>query len=329
VALCTFDGARHLQAQLDSLAAQQRPPDELVVQDDGSADGTLEILERFRRSAPFPVHVARNPARLGVARNFEAALRRTVGEVVLPCDQDDVWHPGKVVALVDALERTGADAAFCDARLVDEGGRPLGRTVWDASEFTGRARRRFSRDPVAVLLRRNRVTGMCLAIRRHALDWTLPIPPRWKHDHWMALVVAARGRLAPVPEALVDYRQHGRAVIGARPMSTRERILRGVGATAADQAAAAARLQELAARLQELRSGPDPPAPTLARGIARRARPCRPRGPADFRPCCGSRPPADTGGTTPGCGRRHGTFCGLDDPDDNALSAIPDGPACG
>ena len=65
IAMATYNGAKYLQEQLESFLSQTRQPDELIVCDDGSGDATLDILERFRQSAPFAVQIHRNETRLG------------------------------------------------------------------------------------------------------------------------------------------------------------------------------------------------------------------------------------------------------------------------
>ena len=70
VAMATYNGAGFIGAQLASIAAQTRTPDELVVCDDGSDDGTVEIIERFAREAPFEVRLICNEQRLGYGENF-------------------------------------------------------------------------------------------------------------------------------------------------------------------------------------------------------------------------------------------------------------------
>ncbi len=100
VGLCTYNGARFLAQQLESIAAQTHPVAVVHVSDDGSSDETLEIISRM--SARLPLRLTRRPHRLGPARNFEATLAETSSDLVLLCDQDDVWHPRKVEAMVAA-----------------------------------------------------------------------------------------------------------------------------------------------------------------------------------------------------------------------------------
>ena len=94
IVLCTYNGAAYLREQLDSLRAQTLPFYELVVQDDGSTDGTWELLEDYRRQhSDCRIRLFRNPQRLGYNRNFLTAVQRAEGDCIACCDQDDIW-PG-------------------------------------------------------------------------------------------------------------------------------------------------------------------------------------------------------------------------------------------
>jgi glycosyltransferase involved in cell wall biosynthesis len=103
IALATYNGEQWLRDQLDSLACQTLLPCELVVSDDQSTDRTLEVVEQFAASAPFPVRVIRNDTRFGFADNFLRALRHCTGEAVAYCDQDDVWSASKLERCVAAM----------------------------------------------------------------------------------------------------------------------------------------------------------------------------------------------------------------------------------
>ena len=89
VALCTYNGARFLPAQLESLAAQSRLPDELVIRDDGSSDQTLAILGEFAARAPFATRSSAGPTairRHKVLADATWICRRAGGFVVdVPC----------------------------------------------------------------------------------------------------------------------------------------------------------------------------------------------------------------------------------------------------
>lgn len=76
--------------------AQTRLPDELIITDDCSTDNIEEIVKEFAETAPFTVVFHRNEKNLGYCGNFNAALMKTIGDLVFLSDQDDVWFPEKL-----------------------------------------------------------------------------------------------------------------------------------------------------------------------------------------------------------------------------------------
>lgn len=217
VALCTYNGERFLREQLDSIAAQTRPPDELLVSDDRSTDGTLKLVESFAARAPFPVRLRVNDVNVGSTLNFDRAVALCSGDVIALCDQDDVWLPEKLRRLEEVFEADeGVGLVFSDALVVGEDLSPAGRRLWDWT-FTRAERRAFERrGAFRALLRRNVVTGATLAFRARFKPLVLPIPADLNmiHDGWIALVLAAVSRVVALPEPLVRYRQHGGQQLG-------------------------------------------------------------------------------------------------------------------
>lgn len=217
VALCTYNGERFLQEQLDSLAAQTRPPDELVVCDDRSTDGTPRLVESFAAVAPFPVRLRVNDFNVGSTRNFDGAIALCSGDVIALCDQDDVWRPEKLRRFEEVFEAdAGLGLVFSDASIIGEDSRPTGRRLWDWT-FPPAERRAMRRgDAFRSLLRRNVVTGATTAFRARFKPLVLPIPADLNiiHDGWIALVVAAASRVSALPEPLTEYRLHGGQQLG-------------------------------------------------------------------------------------------------------------------
>lgn len=228
VALCTFNGGPYLAAQLESIAGQSVLPDELVVCDDGSTDGTREILDRFAAASPFAVHVGVNDRRLGTTANFAQAIGRCTGDFIALCDQDDVWHPDKLARYREAFARAPrAGAVFCDAEAVDASLHPLGYTVWRYLRFTRAEQRRMRRGAAFdVLVRRHLVLGLTLAFRAAFRPLVLPIPSDWAHDIWTALIVAAVSDVLPLSAPLVRYRQHAVQQFGVPRLGWRRYIAR-------------------------------------------------------------------------------------------------------
>lgn len=104
IALCTFNGLSYLDEQLTSLLAQDRQPDRVVIYDDGSNDGTWEVIKEWAQRAPLSVSVHQQSERVGYVRNFEAAVQAMDTDLIFLCDQDDVWLPHKIALMAQAFE---------------------------------------------------------------------------------------------------------------------------------------------------------------------------------------------------------------------------------
>lgn len=201
VALCTYNGAAYLREQLDSVLAQRDVDLEVVALDDGSSDGTVAILDDYaRRDAR--LRWQRNERNLGPTASFERALSLCRGDLLAPCDQDDIWLPGKLARLVAAIG--SADLAYCDSAYVDADDRTLGRRVSDGGVMlAGRA-------PVSFLFS-NTVSGHASLLRRDLFEAVRPFPAGAYHDWWLALCAAGRNGVVYVDAPLVRYRRHGAA----------------------------------------------------------------------------------------------------------------------
>jgi glycosyltransferase involved in cell wall biosynthesis len=228
VVLCTFNGSRYLDAQLQSILEQTRLPDEVIACDDCSIDDTVEILNRFASKVPFPVRVTMNAENLRTSRNFQQGIEQAHGDVIVLADQDDVWQPEKL----DRLERTLLDSpeagfVFSDATVVDSELRPRGFTLWESIVFDRREHQLFRRGRAfECILRKYRVTGATMAFRSRYRDLILPIPVQWVHDAWISLLLSAVAPCCLIEEPLIRYRQHGNQQIGTTKPGLYWRYLR-------------------------------------------------------------------------------------------------------
>lgn len=220
IAVCTYNGERFLQEQLDSLLRQTQRPDQIVIRDDVSSDGTLDILRAFvpvAEAMGIMVDLQVNPENVGYRLNFDGALRACTGEVIFLCDQDDVWHADKLGRFCAEFERRpDLLALHSDARLIDGEGRVLPKSLFESLGIGSHQLRMMHRgDALGLLLKRKLVTGAAMAIHRQLLDDALPLPAtEWVHDAWLVTLAAMTGRVDSLPESLVDYRLHGGNQLG-------------------------------------------------------------------------------------------------------------------
>jgi len=197
--MATFNGALYVREQVGSILPQLGKGDELVISDDSSTDDTAAVIRsitdpriRFLAGNNF-----RNPT-----RNFENALKHAKGDIIFLADQDDVWLPGKVSTLVEALKQY--DFVTSDCTLVDENLELIAPSFMGMVDGgTGLIRNLF--------LKPSPYIGACFAFRKTVLDKAMPIPRNMlHHDYWIALVAEAFFRTTIVKKPLILFRRHGK-----------------------------------------------------------------------------------------------------------------------
>jgi glycosyltransferase involved in cell wall biosynthesis len=219
IALCTYNGSRFLREQLQSLANQTIQPFEVVIADDCSTDDTIFIIQEFSKVLNIKVFV--NDFDLKVTKNFEKAVSLCSGDIILMCDQDDIWHDDKLAKISENFQKNPNQlAVFSDADLVDDKGVSLGKNFWSAVRFQEPQIQQFKDgNVVELLLAGNRTAGCMMAFRKELVEKIIPFPthiPLMIHDNWITIVVAMLDSLGMIEDKLISYRQHNLQQIGTR-----------------------------------------------------------------------------------------------------------------
>lgn len=218
VCMATYDGARWVGEQLDSILADLGPDDEVVVVDDRSGDGTVDVVRARRDPRVRLVVRDRNG---GYVRAFGTALGAARGRFLLLADQDDVWVPGRTEALVAAL----GEASVVASNLATLGGPdsirdPRGRPGW---RLRADDSRRPVRNVLGVLAGARPYFGCAMAVRREVLDVAYPFPSwlRESHDLWFALHGNLSRDLLHLEQVTVLRRYHDDNASPDRPRGVR------------------------------------------------------------------------------------------------------------
>ena len=220
VLLATYNGARYLREQIDSILGQDYANLVVLAWDDGSTDGTQAILEEYAMRFPGRVQVCAGGEATGHPKlNFLRLMQASTAEYVCFADQDDVWLPHKVSLTMAAMRRMetryGAQApllVFTDLRVVDERLQTLHRSFWQRAGLRAENIHRLER-----VLGDNVVTGCTAMMNRSLCTLATQMPAEAEmHDRWVGLLAAALGAAEPIAEQTVLYRQHGRNVVGSK-----------------------------------------------------------------------------------------------------------------
>ena len=222
VVMCTYNGAAYLEEQWDSITSQTHVPLEIVVCDDGSTDGTWQLLKSLAKRTSIPVRLIQNADNLGFIRNFEKAISEGKGELLALADQDDIWDPQKLAVAAAAFQADDALLLFfSDAAMIDDNGTSLGFTAWHCVGLENHWQALNAGEERRRLWVIHTVTGATIVMSRKLRPLALPFPDEllepgsWHiHDGWLAAVAATCGNIRGEPKSLVQYRRHSNQVLG-------------------------------------------------------------------------------------------------------------------
>jgi glycosyltransferase involved in cell wall biosynthesis len=222
IAMATYNGERYLEEQLRSLTEQIRLPDEVVICDDGSTDGTQEILAQFAKSALFPVLLVINDHRLGWRENFLKAASICTSDYIAFCDQDDIWLPEKLLVVSRSLEGDHCILLQHAYRLIDELGKVISEDI------------KYPRSGREVLWRMN--FGFSQIFHRSLLKfsnlWEFSFDylgnDRMGHDNWVAFLSSLFESSLIIDEVLVYYRRHNHNVVSVMRPVTKVNVIRNL-----------------------------------------------------------------------------------------------------
>lgn len=135
IAFATFNGEKYIMSQLESLQKQTLLPDEIIFVDDGSSDKTLDILKKFSVSSSIQMKIIINDENLHFTGNFLKAASLCSGEIIVFCDQDDLWHPQKIETCVAEFEKQSADLLVHEGRIINEAGELVNKKIPDLTNI--------------------------------------------------------------------------------------------------------------------------------------------------------------------------------------------------
>lgn len=193
VCMATYNGEKYIVEQINSILSQIKESDELVISDDGSNDTTIEKVLSFhdQRIRIYHGHF-HSPI-----YNFENAIKHAKGDVIFLSDQDDIWLPGRVDKLSNALAKY--DVVVSNATFMNGDGK-----VQEQLYFEGMPS--FS---VIRTILSNNFFGASMAFKSSLLKHILPFPKHLAmHDQWIGLMGTCYGKVGFVNEPLLLYRRH-------------------------------------------------------------------------------------------------------------------------
>ena len=194
--MATYNGEKYIKEQIESILVNLNEEDELIISDDGSTDGTIEIINSFIDKR---IKVFKGP-RKGINKNFENAILNCNGDYIFLSDQDDYWYPNKVRTVLNAF-KDGYILVQHNARVVDSNGSPLINSFSSYRKVRGGFFNNWLR---------NTYHGCLMSFSKDLVKYILPFPKRGCfHDQWIGMIANAKGKTTFIDDILVDYKRYG------------------------------------------------------------------------------------------------------------------------
>jgi glycosyltransferase involved in cell wall biosynthesis len=206
VALATYNGAKYLRPQLDSIINQTLKPYEIIVSDDHSTDETLNILQSYQDKGLIKFYLNESK---GVVTNFKNAVARcATGNYIALSDQDDIWMPMKLEISFTALNKIESEKlpaiAFSDLFVVDESNNLLNKSFFKEIVYADPTNERLES-----LIFSNKVIGCTIMFNEFMRQYFDDMPDDvCMHDYWLALISFTFGKHYYIAEPLIRYRRH-------------------------------------------------------------------------------------------------------------------------
>lgn len=227
ILLATRDGEKYIGEMLDSLLAQTFQDFVCYIHDDGSSDGTLQVVSRYLEKYPEKFQLLEGPFQGEAKKNFLWMLGRVDASLYMFADQDDVWLPEKIEKTLGVFCSLPGKyrCVFTDMYVTDE---KLRITSDSMIRLIGRDPKRTRYGQIMI---DNPAAGCTMLFDRALRDKALQLknPEHIEmHDQWVLVLGALFGTVAAVDEPLVYYRQHGDNAMGAEEEQAVQKASRNV-----------------------------------------------------------------------------------------------------
>jgi glycosyltransferase involved in cell wall biosynthesis len=221
IAIATYNGEKFLKEQLDSIYGQTYKEIEVIVCDDCSTDGTVEILDNY--SKIYGLKYIINSSQLGSVKTFERAVSFCKTNYYALSDQDDVWLPNKIETLIQQMlitEQTYPNQPIIvhhDVFIVDKDLKNINKKfLYNDGKTSGFKNMLFSNA---------KIQGAATLFNKQLKDLSFPFPDNIPlHDLYLSYICETFGKRIYITQPLMLYRQHDNNQIGAEIISRGKRI---------------------------------------------------------------------------------------------------------
>jgi glycosyltransferase involved in cell wall biosynthesis len=226
VCMATFNGAKYIIHQLNSIIKQLKDEDELIIIDDSSTDSTVELLND---NIDPRIKIIVNEINIGVNKSFEKAIKLAKNDYIFMADQDDIWPENRVEKMMDIFRSKNVNLISGNSEYIDSVGNEISYPIIPLKVADSY---KLYKNLIKIFLGRGSYFGCAMAFNRDLLSGILPFPRYIEsHDLWIAKASILQGKSYHLEDIILYRRIHGsNASVIQRPLLKKiySRILFGV-----------------------------------------------------------------------------------------------------
>lgn len=208
VVMCTYNGKKYLKEQIESIVHQTYPLKEIIIQDDCSEDGTIELLQKYSEEYSHIIFSV-NDVRMGVNGNFFSVLSKAKGDYIAIADQDDIWELDKIEVQISAIAENLLSFHLSEPFSSD--GVPI---AFD---------KRVPNYGILRMIYFNMIPGHTMLLKRELLE-KIHDKQIFLYDALIAIAAGVGGKINYVDRALVHHRRYLKAFSYHVPVSKEKSI---------------------------------------------------------------------------------------------------------
>ncbi|WP_135347212.1 glycosyltransferase family 2 protein [Sporolactobacillus shoreae] len=218
--MATYNGAKFIGKQLESLHHQNFANWQLWIRDDVSSDETVSVIKEFEEHDKRIHLIEDSKGRLGNAQNFNEVMNYSGdSDYFMFCDQDDYWFQDKISSSLTFIKEKEREcgsntpiAIFTDAEAVNENLETISNSFMKKVHVNP-----YDKEPLNKLLAQNYMYGCTMLLNKFAFKLSVSVPKDAEgHDYWVALVTSLYGHIFYLDKPTLKYRQHSNNVTGLK-----------------------------------------------------------------------------------------------------------------
>ncbi|MCF6093264.1 glycosyltransferase family 2 protein [Microaerobacter geothermalis] len=221
ILLSTYNGSKYLQKLMNSIINQTYQNWRLLIRDDGSTDGTINIIHNFVKQFPTKIiYIEDQYNNLGPSQSFSKLIEYSNANYIMFCDQDDIWLNNKIELILEKMLQLEKEfqnkplLVHTDLTVVDKDLQVISNSFWKYQKLNPAYKN------LNHLLIQNIATGCTMMMNKRLKELAHPIPDKAiMHDWWIALVASIYSGIYHINASTILYRQHGENNTGAKKYS--------------------------------------------------------------------------------------------------------------